>query len=605
MNRSGSQGVWLIGAVVLLFIFIVAGVVGMIGGGDGTGGEGGTGGTGGLAGSPTAPAPENAVRISIASSNTKEKWLHAAVDAFNAASLTDSSLQVGGRPVFVEILQETIDGKQVDYRSGTMVSDTLAGKIKPTVVSPGEESWIAKLTREYGAANNGANPIKASNNPLVVRTPLVVAMWESRAKALGCWPTPGPGCTWEALRALAVNPDGWGAYGHPEWHKFRFGYGYFGESNSGTLAVLAMCLSGLDKTGGLTVADVEPTNGCGQFISDIEKAKVHSGKSDTWLIDKMITGGPEYLDGVVTYESNVIATNLKSAADMREPLVSVYPQDGTIVVGHPYAILDGAPWVNAEQAQAAALLRDHLLSSDQQGKLADFGLRPADVSAKPGSPIDASHGANPDANIAALTVPETLVIDRVGEVWHQVRKHAAIVIVFDKSGSMGGSKITSSIKGAQAFVNKMESADYLRWLPFDNEIYQGAGGRKSDIGEQLLGEIGSTSADGGTALYDAVKQAYGELTALRATNGDSMRYGIVVLSDGADTTSETSLSQLETELAPAENDPFGIQIHTIAIGEDADQGVLQKIAAASNGRFWAPKTDQDVVTVYKDIAAHY
>ncbi len=602
MNRSGSQGVWLIGAVVLLFIFIVAGVVGMIGGGDEGGGNGGTG---GVAGSPTAPAPENAVRVSIASSNTKEKWLHAAVEAFNEASLTDSSLQVDGRPVFVEILQETIDGKQVDYRSGTMISDTLAGKIEPTVVSPGEESWVAKLEREYGAANNGAKPIKASSNPLVVRTPLVVAMWESRAKALGCWPTPGPDCTWETLRALAANPDGWGAYGHPEWRKFRFGYGYFGESNSGTLAVLAMCLSGLDKTGGLTVADVEPTNGCGQFISDIEKAKVHSGKSDTWLIDKMITGGPEYLDGVVTYESNVIATNLKNAEDMREPLVSVYPQDGTIVVGHPYAILDGTPWVSSEQAEGAGILRDYLLASDQQGKLADFGLRPSDVAAKPGSPIDASHGANPDANIVALTVPETLVIDRVGEVWHQVRKHAAIVIVFDKSGSMGGSKITSSIKGAQAFVSKMESADYLRWLPFDNEIYPGASGRKSDIGEQLLGEIGSTSADGGTALYDAVRQAYEELTALRATNGDSMRYGIVVLSDGADTASETSLSQLETQLAPAENDPFGIQIHTIAIGEDADQGVLQKIAAASNGRFWAPKNDQDVVTVYRDIAAHY
>ncbi|MEI7745356.1 MAG: vWA domain-containing protein [Chloroflexota bacterium] len=177
--------------------------------------------------------------------------------------------------------------------------------------------------------------------------------------------------------------------------------------------------------------------------------------------------------------------------------------------------------------------------------------------------------------------------------------------MFDKSGSMGGSKITSSIKGAQAFVAKMESADYLRWLPFDNDIYPGAEGLKSDIGEELISEIASTSAGGGTALYDAVAQAYDELTKLRATNGDSMRYGIVVLSDGADTSSITSLSQLETKLAPAENDPFGIQIHTIAIGEDADQGVLQKIAAASNGRFWAPKSDADVVTVYKDIAAHY
>ena len=602
MNRNGSQGVWLIGAVVLLFIFLVAGVLGMIGGDKGDNGDGGNS---GVPGTPTAAVPENTVRISIASSNTKEKWLHAAVEAFNAASLADSSLQVGGHPVLVEILQETIDGKPVDYRSGTMVSDTLAGKIQPTVISPGEESWVAKLVREYGAANNGANPVKASSNPLVVRTPLVIAMWQSRAKALGCWPTPGPECSWKTLRTLAIDPAGWGAYQHPEWRKFRFGYGYFGESNSGTLAVLAMCLSGLDKTGGLTVADVEPGNGCGQFISDIEKAKVHSGKSDTWLIEKMTTGGPEYLDGVVTYESNVIATNLKSAAELREPLVSLYPQDGTIVVGHPYAILDGAPWVNADQASAARLLQDFLLSTDQQGKLAEYGLRPADPAAKPGSPIDASHGANPDATIVALSVPETLVIDRIGEVWHQVRKHAAIVIVFDKSGSMGGSKITASIKGAQAFVTKMESADYLRWLPFDNEIYLGAAGKKSDIGERLLSEIGSTSADGGTALYDAVRQAYDELVALRAPNGDSMRYGIVVLSDGADTSSETSLSQLETALAPAENDPFGIQIHTIAIGEDADQTVLQKIASAANGRFWAPKTDQDVVTVYKDIAAHY
>jgi hypothetical protein len=115
-------------------------------------------------------------------------------------------------------------------------------------------------------------------------------------------------------------------------------------------------------------------------------------------------------------------------------------------------------------------------------------------------------------------------------------------------------------------------------------------------------EIGSTGRRRHGA-YD-VKQAYEEFAAMRATNGDTMRYGIVVLPT-ADTASQTSLSQLETQLAPAENDPFGIQIHTIAIGDDADQGVLQKIAAASNGRFWAPKSDQDVVTVYRDIAAHY
>ena len=51
-------------------------------------------------GAPTAAAPDNAIRISIASSNTKEKWLHAAVDAFNAAAPTNAAFQVG-RPAGV------------------------------------------------------------------------------------------------------------------------------------------------------------------------------------------------------------------------------------------------------------------------------------------------------------------------------------------------------------------------------------------------------------------------------------------------------------------------------------------------------------------------
>ena len=45
--------------------------------------------------------------------------------------------------------------------------------------------------------------------PILVRTPLVMAMWESRATALGCWPTAGPGCTWQAVRTLAESADGW------------------------------------------------------------------------------------------------------------------------------------------------------------------------------------------------------------------------------------------------------------------------------------------------------------------------------------------------------------------------------------------------------------
>ena len=601
--RPGGQGVrsnWLALALGLAVVFFVVAVAGQfIGsrGGDPTGT--------GVPGQETPTPPPNAVAISIASSNTKEAWLHQAVDAFNAAAASDTALQIGGKPVYVTVLQEVVDGKNVDYRSGTMVSDTLGGRIEPTVLSPGDVSWLSKLEHEW-SSQKGGDPIGAADSPIVARTPVVVAMWQSRAAALGCWPTAGPDCTWSRLRDLAVATDGWGSAGHPEWRRFKFGYGYFGESNSGTLAITAMCAAGLGKSAGLTVADIDPANGCGQFVTQIEKAKVHSGKSDVWLLDQMTGGGPEYLDGVVTYESNVIARNKSAGATLREPLVSVYPQDGTIVAGHPYAILDGAPWITDEQVQAAGVFRDYLLSKEQQTKLLELGLRPADTSVPLTSPIDPALGANPNANLVGIQMPDTLVIDRIGEVWHQVRKHAAIAIVFDKSGSMADSgKITYAVKGAQEFVKRMEPTDTLLWMPFDSEIYAPVTGLKSQIGEQLISTIGGTPAEGGTALYDAVLSAYAELSKIRATEGDSLRYGIVVLSDGQDQNSNASLAQLEAQLQPGEADPTGIQIHTIAIGDDADETVLKKIANAAHGRYWKTQQESEVVNVYRDIAAYF
>ncbi len=43
--------------------------------------------------------------------------------------------------------------------------------------------------------------------------------------------------------------------------------------------------------------------------------------------------------------------------------------------------------------------------------------------------------------------------------------------------------------------------------------------------------------------------------------------------------------------------PTGIQIHAIAIGSDADEKVLRRIAAAAHGRYWKGKDEKDMVRV--------
>ncbi|MCP4042444.1 MAG: ABC transporter substrate-binding protein, partial [Gammaproteobacteria bacterium] len=419
-----GQSVWLWGAGLLLLAFIGFAVLRETPESvPGSGGEE----------SATPPKQASTITVSIASSNTKQEWLHAAVKRFNELAARDEQYQVNGKPIYVVVLQEDIDGKKVDYRSGVMVSRTASGEINPTVISPGDESWLDRF-REAWKLRYGTRPIGRST-PVLVRTPLVLAMWQSRAKTLGCWPDANPECTWQRIRELASDQGGWKRYDHPEWGRFKLGYGYFGKTNSGTLAVTAMCSVAADKTeGDLTMDEVDANSPCGHLISDVEAAKVHSGKSDRWLLERMVAEGAEYLDAVVTYESNVIAANRKYGDELREPLVSMYPQDGTFIVGHPYAILDGAPWVSEEQAVAADVFGQFLLDREQQASVLQLGLRPADSSVKLKHPIEMALGANPTTLLTTLGMPEQLVVERLGEVWHEVKKHAAIAIVFDKSG---------------------------------------------------------------------------------------------------------------------------------------------------------------------------
>ncbi|MEK7215144.1 MAG: hypothetical protein AAB289_06085 [Chloroflexota bacterium] len=76
-------------------------------------------------------------------------------------------------------------------------------------------------------------------------------------------------------------------------------------------------------------------------------------------------------------------------------------------------------------------------------------------------------------------------------------------------------------------------------MPFDQNTYPCEPQVKSQIESQLLSRIRSSTASGGTALYDAVAQAYGILENKRRLLGDSFRFGIVILSDGEDNDSKS------------------------------------------------------------------
>ena len=80
----------------------------------------------------------------------------------------------------------------------------------------------------------------------------------------------------------------------------------------------------------------------------------------------------------------------------------------------------------------------------------------------------------------------------------------------------------------------------------------------------------------------------------------------MVLSDGKDTTSDTTLAMLEDMLRPKEDDQTVIEVHTIGIGDDAEDEVLTRIAKFSpGGRYWKVEDISSLEAVYRLISKYF
>src|SRR5687767_3259376 len=147
-------------AIAVLAIAAIAGAFAM------TGGDGGSEDSS-PKGSAGTKAPSGAVVVSFAYSPEKEKLLAPLIDEFN-----ESGAEAGGKRVFVEA--------QI-VSSGDAQAKLAKGTLKLTAWSPASSLWGRLLNFE---ADRQYAP---EESPSLVRTPLVIAMWEPMARALG-WP---------------------------------------------------------------------------------------------------------------------------------------------------------------------------------------------------------------------------------------------------------------------------------------------------------------------------------------------------------------------------------------------------------------------------------
>ncbi len=588
------------------------------GGGDDE--AGGGDGSGGMAN------PGDCIVVDAAVSSEKIELLTELAGDFN-----DSGAEVDGRCVLVDVRSKASGGAATALAEGW---DESVDGPAPVLWSPASSAWGEVLNQEL--AEKGDAPMAPEDPAPFMLTPLVIAMPEPMAEALG-WPDTPIG--WAEILELARSPEGWAAKGHPEWGPFRLGKTNPNFSTSGLSALIAQSYAATGKTTDLTLEDLARPDVV-QYGTDIESAVVHYGDITMTFLDNWYRADQRgqaltYASAVAVEEKSVIDYNQgnpdgildpgEEARPPRIPLVAIYPTEGTVYSDNPLFILD-AEWVSDEQAEGAALFAEFVSGTENQEKVLEFGFRPGNPEVAIAEPVDASNGVDPTKPETLLDVPSGEVLVGLLDNWAVQRKSGRVLMVLDVSGSMGAAadpsdpggptKLDLAVTAVQDGLEEFKPEDRVGIRIFTTGL--GATGNYEDLAavepvgpnrEALANEVSTLIPLNGTPLYATVADSFAEMV---TAYDPSLINAIVVLSDGENDDGDPSDddAQLRALLEEIESTANGenatpVRIFTIAYGADADTSVLERISEASNATAYEATDATTISDVFNAVVSNF
>ncbi len=157
-----------------------------------------------------------------------------------------------------------------------------------------------------------------------------------------------------------------------------------------------------------------------------------------------------------------------------------------------------------------------------------------------------------------------------------------LVIVMDRSGSMSGSKLELAKEAAARSVELLREEDTLGFIAFDDRPWVIVETAPLKDKKEAADKIRSVSPGGGTEIYSSLELAYQELEDLKL-----QRKHIILLTDG-------QAPGGDYEGLIEEGKEKNITLSTLALGSDADRGLLEDLANMGSGRFY-DVTDSSVI----------
>jgi Ca-activated chloride channel family protein len=548
-----------------------------------------------------------------------------------AKAFNQEGEKVGGTCVFVRPQRKSSGAAESLLAGGW---DEKSDGPRPVIWSPASSSWGAILNQRL--AEHGEPAMASPDAQPFMLTPLTIAMPKPMAEALGY---PGKALTFDDILALARDPQGWAAHGHPEWGPFRLGKTNPNFSTSGLSELIAQNYAAVGKTKDLTVEDL--TNPATvDFNKGIESSVVHYGDTTLTFLNNWYRADRRgtaltYASAVAVEEKSVIDYNTGNPDGVldpgeeprrpKTPLVAIYPAQGTLYSDSPFYVLD-APWVSSRERAGARLFQDFVQRPANQRQVLKFGFRPANAKVAVGRPVVPANGVDPAQPTTLLEVPRPKVMVDLLDQWSRNRKTARVLIVLDVSGSMGDpagadtedTKLELAKHAAVDALDQFNDADQVGLRIFSTNLGPGKDQDHLDLvpvapiganREALERQIESLVPTNGTPLFEVARQSYESIL----SGYDPNRINAVILltdghnDDGQDSDDVDQESGLINEIrhgSTGENSK-PVRVFTIGYGSDADMAALKSISEASNAAAYNATDASSIRDVFTQVVSNF
>lgn len=354
--------------------------------------------------------------------------------------------------------------------------------------------------------------------------------------------------------------------------EFRFAMTNPAASNSGFSSVVAAQVAFSGEA--LSVDNVDPE----EMRQLAQGHRLRAGSSG-WLADLYLRRQAE-VDGIFNYES--VLFSLNANPQLQEQFCLVYPSEGIVTADYPLLLLDESR--RADYDKLLAYFKD----SAFQQRLMGLGWRPVNASVR----LDARF---PDRLILEAPFPASVeVVDAILMAYleRQLQRGHAIYII-DTSGSMAGNGIeqlrqtlrglTGEDRSITGQFARYRDGERISFLPFNHKplpLQTWTFTQDPALLAQIKTAIDGLQADGGTAIFDALQQAYRQARKERQERGSDYPISLVLMSDGR---SGTGLDEQGFANWLQQQPSGDIPVFSVVFGS-ADKTQMQRIAEITGGR---------------------